>query len=259
MELSQFSLEGKVVLITGGSRGIGEETAIRCAKAGANVVVTSRKLPDLEKVVGKIEKLGRKSMAVATHVGKLDQIQSLVDQVVAEFGKIDVLVNNAGTNFFMPAIDMTEKGWDTIMNLNLKGLFFLSQAVARVMKEKGGGKIVNIASTSGLKVQPATGHYSIAKAGVVMATKVMALEWAEYSIRVNCIAPGAIQTQLYESIFSFLGDEAEKAKEDFAATIPLKRAGDPREIADAIIFLASNASSYMTGQTFAVDGGMLLK
>jgi len=130
MELSQFSLEGKVVLITGGSRGIGEETALRCAKAGADVVVTSRKLPDLEKVVEKIEKLGGKAMAVATHVGKLDQIQSLVDQVVAEFGKIDVLVNNAGTNFFMTAIDMTEKGWDSIMNLNLKGLFFLSQSVA---------------------------------------------------------------------------------------------------------------------------------
>lgn len=258
MELAQFSLEGKVVLITGGSRGIGEETAIRFAKAGADVAVTSRKLPDLEKVVAKIESLGRKAMAVPTHVGKVDQIQSLVDQVVEKFGKTDVLVNNAGTNFFMTAMDMNEKGWDSIMNLNLKGLFFLSQAVARVMKENGGGKIVNIASTSGLKVQPATGHYSIAKAGVIMATKVMALEWAEHNIRVNCIAPGAIETLLYDSIFSGLGDAAEKAKQDFAATIPLKRAGDPREIADAAIFLSSQASSYMTGQTFAVDGGALL-
>ena len=258
MELSQFSLEGKVVLITGGSRGIGEETALRCAKAGADVVVTSRKLPDLEKVVAKIEKMGRKGMAVATHVGKVDQIQSLVDQVVAEYGKIDVLVNNAGTNFFMTAMDMTEKGWDSVMNLNLKGLFFLSQAVARVMKENGGGSIVNISSISGIKVQPASGHYSIAKSGVLMATKVMALEWAEHNIRVNCIAPGAIETSLYDSIFSSLGEEAGKAKEAFAATIPLKRAGAPREIADAAIFLSSPASSYMTGQTFAVDGGALL-
>ncbi len=260
MDISQFSLEGIIALITGGSRGIGEETAIRFAKAGADVVVTSRKQPDLEKVVAKIEKLGRKSMAVATHLGRLNEIQPLVDQVVAEFGKIDVLVNNAGTNFFMPAIEMTEKGWDSVMNLNLKGLFFLSQAVARVMKEQGGGKIVNIASSSGLKVQPATGHYSIAKAGVVMATKVMALEWAEYNIRVNCIAPGAIETRLYDAIFSHLGEEeAEKAKAAFSATIPLNRTGDPREIADAVIFLSSHASSYMTGQTFAVDGGFLLK
>jgi NAD(P)-dependent dehydrogenase (short-subunit alcohol dehydrogenase family) len=260
MELSQFSLEGQVALITGGSRGIGEETAIRFAKAGADVVVTSRKLPDLEKVVVKIEKLGRKAMAVAIHMGRLDQMQSLVDLAVNKFGRIDVLVNNAGTNFFMPAIDMTEKGWDTVMNLNLKGLFFLSQAVARIMKETGGGKIVNIASTSGLKVQPASGHYSIAKAGVIMATKVMALEWANYNIRVNCIAPGAIQTLLYDSIFSSLGEEeAAKAKAAFAATIPLHRVGEPREIADAIIFLSSQASSYMTGQTFALDGGLTLK
>ena len=259
MELSQFSLEGKVALITGGSRGIGEETALRFAKAGADVVVTSRKLPDLEKVVEKVEKIGKKALAVSTHVGRMDQIQPLVDQTVSNFGRIDVLVNNAGTNFFMPAIDMTEKGWDTVMNLNLKGLFFLSQAVAKVMKNNGGGTIVNIASASGLKVQPATGHYSIAKAGVIMATKVMALEWAEYNIRVNCIAPGAVKTLLYDSIFSAFGDAAEKAKEDFTTTIPLKRAGDPREIADSIIFLSSKASSYMTGQTFAVDGGLLLK
>jgi dehydrogenase/reductase SDR family member 4 len=259
MALSQFSLEGNVALITGGSRGIGKETAIRFAKAGADVAVTSRKLPDLEKVVAEVEGLGRKSLAVATHVGRIDQIQPLVDRVVAAFGKIDVLVNNAGTNFYMPAIDMTEKGWDTVMNLNIKGLFFLSQAVARVMKETGGGRIVNIASASGLKAQPATGHYSIAKAGVVMATKVMALEWADDNIRVNCIAPGAIQTRLYEAVFSPFGEEAEKAEAAFSATIPLKRAGDPREIADAAIFLASRASSYMTGQTFAADGGLLLK
>jgi NAD(P)-dependent dehydrogenase (short-subunit alcohol dehydrogenase family) len=258
MDLSQFSLEGKVALITGGSRGIGEETAIRFAKAGADVAVTSRKLPDLEKVAAKIEQTGSRAMAVATHVGKVDQIQPLVDQVVGKFGKIDVLVNNAGTNFFMTAMDMTEKGWDSIMNLNLKGLFFLSRAVARVMKEHGGGNIVNIASTSGMKVQPATGHYSIAKAGVIMATKVMALEWADHHIRVNCIAPGAVETLLYESIFTGLGDAAEKAKQGFEATIPLKRAGEPREIADAALFLSSRASSYMTGQTFAVDGGALL-
>jgi NAD(P)-dependent dehydrogenase (short-subunit alcohol dehydrogenase family) len=183
-----------------------------------------------------------------------------VDSALDAFGTIDVLVNNAGTNFFMPAIDMTEKGWDSVMNLNIKGLFFLSQAVARVMKDNGGGRIVNIASASGLKAQPATGHYSIAKAGVIMATKVMAMEWADFNIRANCIAPGAIQTRLYDAIFTPFGEaEGEKAKAAFSATIPLKRAGEPAEIADAALFLASQASSYMTGQTFAVDGGLLLK
>jgi len=259
VEISQFSLEGKVALVTGSSRGIGEATAMGFARAGADVAVTSRNLPNLEAVADRIRGLGRKSLAVATHVGRIDQIQPLVDKVVAEFGKIDILVNNAGTNFFMPAIDMTERGWDSVINLDLKGLFFLSQAAARVMREHGGGKIINVSSTSGFKVQVPTGHYSIAKAGVIMATKVMALEWAEYNIRVNCIAPGAIETHLYDSIFSVLPEnEARVRKEEAAKSIPMGRAGEPREIADAMIYLASDASSYVTGQTFAVDGGALL-
>ena len=259
MDVSQFSLEGKVALVTGGSRGMGEATAIGFAKAGADVAVTSRKLPDLEKMADEIRGLDRKSLAVATHVGRMDQLQPLVDRVVAEFGKIDILVNNAGTNFFAPAIDMTPEGWDAVVTLDLKGLFFLSQACARVMKEHGGGKIINISSVSGLKVQVPTGHYSIAKAGVIMATKVMALEWAQYNIRVNCIAPGAIETRLYDAIFALLPEDEAKAQREAARQrIPMKRVGEPREIADAVLFLASEASSYVTGQTFAVDGGSLL-
>jgi NAD(P)-dependent dehydrogenase (short-subunit alcohol dehydrogenase family) len=238
---------------------MGEATAIALAEAGADVVVTSRKLPDLEKVASEVRRIGRKALAVQTHVGRVEHLQALVDKVVAEFGKIDILVNNAGTNFFMPAIDMTEQGWDAVMNLDLKGLFFLSQAVARIMRERGGGKIINISSVSGFKVQVPTGHYSIAKAGVIMATKVMALEWAEYNIRVNCIAPGAIDTRLYDAIFAALPeDQAKLQKEEAARRIPMGRVGKPREIANAVLFLASDASSYVTGQTFAVDGGSLL-
>lgn len=259
MELSQFSLEGQVALITGGSRGMGEATALAFARAGADVAVTSRKLPDLEMVATEVRNLGRKALAVEAHVGRIEQFQPLVDRVVAEFGKIDILVNNAGTNFFMPAIDMTEPGWDVVMNLDLKGLFFLSQAAARVMREHGGGRIINVSSVSGFKVQIPTGHYSIAKAGVIMATKVMALEWAEYNIRVNCIAPGAIDTRLYNAIFALLPeDEAKAQKETSAKRIPMGRIGQPKEIADAMIYLASEASSYVTGQTIAIDGGSLL-
>jgi len=259
LDLSQFSLEGQVALVTGGSRGIGEATAIAFAKAGADVAVTSRKLPDLEKVAEEVRKVGRKALAVEAHIGRMEMLQPLVDRVVAEFGRIDILVNNAGTNFFMPAIEMTEKGWDSVLNLDLKGLFFLSQAVAKQMVKQGGGKIINISSVSGLKVQVPTGHYSIAKAGVIMATKVMALEWAQYNIRVNCIAPGAIETKLYDSIFSVLPPEQAKVNKEAAAKrIPMGRAGEPSELANAVLFLASDASSYMTGQTFAVDGGSLL-
>jgi NAD(P)-dependent dehydrogenase (short-subunit alcohol dehydrogenase family) len=259
MDLSQFSLEGKVALITGGSRGIGRATALAFARAGADVAVTSRKLPDLEEVAAEVRDLGRRALAVATHVGRMDQLQPLIDRVVSELGGIDVLVNNAGTNFFAPAIEMDEKAWDTVMNLNLKGLFFLSQAAARVMKGRGGGAIVNISSVSGLRAQVPTAHYSIAKAGVIMATKALAVEWAPYGIRVNCIAPGAIETRLYDAIYSLLPpEEAERRKAEVAAGFPLKRVGEPREIADAALFLASRAASYTTGQTFSVDGGALL-
>ncbi|MCJ7774675.1 MAG: SDR family oxidoreductase [Desulfobacterales bacterium] len=260
MDLSQFSLEGKVALITGGSRGIGEATAIQMAKAGADIVVSSRKLPDLERVAAEVEKLGRKAMAVETHAGRMDQIQNLVDTVVKEFGRIDILVNNAGTTIGATALDIEEKAWDAVMNLNLKGVFFLSQAVARVMKDKGSGNIINVSSVNGYVTNPMTFVYSISKAALIMATKSMALEWAPHNIRVNAIAPGYIETKLLNATWYHLSEEDKKAaKAESAGEIPLGRIGEPREIADVMIFLASKASSYVTGRTYIVDGGLLLK
>ena len=139
MELSQFSLEGKVALVTGGSRGIGEATAVTLARAGADVAVTSRKLPDLERVAEQVRNVGRRALAAEAHVGRIDQLEPLVDRVVAELGRIDILVNNAGTNFFSPAIDMDEKAWDSVLNLDLKGLFLLSQAAARRIEDQATG------------------------------------------------------------------------------------------------------------------------
>ncbi|MBW1710503.1 MAG: SDR family oxidoreductase [Deltaproteobacteria bacterium] len=259
MDVSQFCLEGKVALITGGSRGIGEVTAIGFAKAGADVVVASRKLPGLETVAGAVTDIGRKALAVEAHIGRMDQIRNLVEKVVAEFGRIDILVNNAGTSIAASAMDIEEKAWDAVMNLNLKGLFFLSQAAARIMKNNGGGKIINVASIDGYEAQPETCVYSVAKTAVRMATKVMAKEWAQYNIRVNAIAPGYIETHLLNAKWWDLSDEETKeAKAEMAEGIPLGRIGDPVEIANAMIYLASDASSYVTGQTFLVDGGVLL-
>ncbi len=255
MDLSQFSLEGQVALVTGGSRGIGKATALGFAKAGADVAVASRKLPDLEEVAHDIRGLGRKALAVEAHFGRMEQIGSTIEKVVAEFGKIDILVNNAGTSpVFIPSIDLEEKAWDSIMNLNLKGLFFLSQAVARVMKEHGGGKIINVASMDGLKPEANIGAYAISKAGVIMATKVMALELAQYNIRVNAIAPGNVHTRLGDSRFVVVpGYDKELLKKT-----PLGRIGEPEEMVGAMIYLASEASSFVTGETFIVDGGFLL-
>jgi NAD(P)-dependent dehydrogenase (short-subunit alcohol dehydrogenase family) len=245
-----FSLEGKVALVTGGSRGIGEAIALGLAKAGADVAIASRKLPELEKVTEKIIGLRRKSLAVAAHVGKLEEINNLVGKVKAEFGRIDILVNNAGTNPTMDqAIDIEERAWDSIMNLNLKGLFFLSQVVARLMKEQGGGKIVNVASVAGITpdILPV---YSISKAGVIMATKVMAQQWAKYNIRVNAIAPGLTKTRFSEALWN--NPEVLKGA---MSTLPMRRVAEPEEMVGAVIYLASDASSYVTGQVLAIDGG----
>ena len=246
----EFSLKNKVVLITGASRGIGEATAIGLAQAGADVAIASRKLPDLEKVADQIKKTGRKCVPVAAHVGKTEEINNLVKRVLEEFGKIDILVNNAATNPSMaPAIDIDERAWDSIMNLNLKGLFFLSQAVARAMKEKGGGKIINVSSVAGITpdILPV---YSISKAGVIMATKVMAQQWAPYNIRVNAIAPGLTKTRFSEALWKN-PDILQMAM----TRTPMARPADPEEMVGAIIYLASDASSYVTGQVIAIDGG----
>jgi len=249
----EFSLKDKVALITGASRGIGEATAMGLAQAGADLAIVSRKLPDLEKVAEEIRKLGKKCLPVQAHLGKLEEINQLVKRVLEEFGKIDVLVNNAATNPTMAqAIDADERAWDSVMNLNLKGLFFLSQAVARVMREKGGGKIINVSSAAGTTpdVLPL---YSISKAGVNMATKVMAQQWAQYNIRVNAIAPGLTKTRFSEALWK----NPDILKMAMFKT-PLRRPADPEEMVGAIIYLASDASSYVTGQIIGVDGGITI-
>lgn len=245
-----FSLAGKVALITGGSRGMGQATALGFARAGADIALASRKLPELEKVAEEIRALGRKSLAVSAHVGKMEDISNLVTRVVAEFGKIDILVNNAATNPTMAeAIEVDERAWDAIMTLNVKGVFFLSQAVAKVMKEHGGGCIINLASAGGIRPHMLP-IYSISKAAVVMATKVMALEWAKYGIRVNAVAPGLVQTRFSQALW---GDEKILAK--LLSRVPMRRFAKPEEIVGTMIYLASSASQFVTGAIISVDGG----
>ena len=246
----ELSLKNKVVLLTGASRGIGQAAAIGLAKAGADLAIASRKLPDLEKVAAEIKKIGRKCVPIATHVGRIEEVNSLVKKVLDEFGKIDILVNNAATNPSMAAaMDVDERALDSIMNLNLKGLFFLSQAVARTMKEKGGGKIINIASIAGISPD-ILAVYSISKAGVIMATKVMAQQWGQYNIRVNTVAPGLTKTKFSEALWG----NPDILNIAMSRT-PLARPAEPEEMVGAILFLASDASSYVTGQVIAVDGG----
>jgi len=248
-----LSLENKVALITGASRGIGRAIALGLAQSGADVVIASRKKDDLERVAGEIRQTGKKCLAVPAHIGRLEEIGPLVDQTKQAFGRIDVLINNAATNPSMAsAIDIDDRAWDAIMNLNLKGLFFLSQTVAKLMKERGGGKIINVASVAGITpdILPV---YSISKAAVIMATKVMAQQWAIYNIRVNAIAPGLTKTRFSEALW-----KNQDILNVAMSRTPLGRPAEPEEMVGAVIYLASEASSYVTGQVLAVDGGMTI-
>jgi len=256
-ELSQYALKGKVALITGGSRGIGRATAIGFSKAGADVAITSRKQPDLDAVAEEIRQTGGRALPVAAHGGRMENLVELVETVVREYGKLDILVNNAGTSPAMASVLETEERlWDTIMNLNLKGLYFLSQAAALVMKENGGGKIINVASSDGFKPSQGRSVYSIAKAAVVMATKAFAGELAQYNIRVNAIAPGAVDTKMLNNIWANLPEEQQESiKTGMTQRMPIGHIGEPDEMVGAMIYFASDASSYLTGQVLLIDGG----
>ena len=248
-----ISLKGKVALITGASRGIGRAIALEMARSGADVVLASRKLADLEKVAAEIKAMGRKAFPVAAHIGRTEDITNLVAKAREAFGKIDILVNDAATNPTMDsALDASERAWDSVMNLNLKGLFFLSQAVAKVMKEHGGGVIINVSSVAGVTpdILPI---YSISKAGVNMATKVMAQQWAPYGIRANTLSPGQTRTQFSEALWG--NPEIYQVIMD---RTPLKRIAEPEDMAHAAAFLASDKASFITGQNLIVDGGMTI-
>jgi NAD(P)-dependent dehydrogenase (short-subunit alcohol dehydrogenase family) len=252
MNLSMFSCEGKVALITGGSRGIGRACALALADAGANVVVSSRKIADLELVADEIKAKGVKGMAIAAHNAKMEDSRTLIERVMKEFGRIDILMNNAGTNpYYGPLMNQDEKTYDVTMNVNLKGLFFLSQMAAKIMKEQGGGSIINTSSIGGLRAGD-LGAYCVTKAAVIMLTQVMAKEWGQFNIRVNTIAPGIIKTRLSEALWK---DPA--VNEKAISQIALMRLGEPEEIAGAVVFLASAAGSYITGETLVIDGGRL--
>jgi len=253
MNYTNISLAGKVAIVTGASRGIGEESAFAFAKAGAKVVLASRKQADLDHVAARIKKSGGTCLPIASHIAKTDDSTNLVDKVMAQYGRIDILMNNAGTNpYYGPLIDAEEWAWDITMNVNLKGLFFLSQLVARIMKKQETGSIINTASVGGLRAGE-LGIYQTAKAAVIMLTQLMAKEWGQYNIRVNAIAPGLIKTRLAEALW-----KDPLLSKNAANNTALLRLGEPDDVAGVALFLASDLSQYVTGQTIVVDGGELL-
>lgn len=253
MTLPNFSLDGKVALVTGAKRGIGRTIALTFAEAGADVAVCGRTLADLEKVAEEIKALGRRSLAIKTDVSIKGEVDSMIDRIVQEFGTIDILVNNAVVYTGGTLVELSEEDWDNTVDTGLKGYFICSQAAARVMIEKKEGNIINITSTAGIRPTGRQGAYSVIKAGGIMLTKLLAVELAEYNIRVNAIAPTMVKTEAVTDI--------ERANPDvfrqFLTQLPLGRLTEVEELAGAALFLASDSSSYVSGHTLIVDGGRI--
>ena len=254
MTIANFSLAGKVAIVTGGSRGIGRSIAVALAEAGADVCVAARKVEALEESVAAVRATGRKGLAVPTNVRDMDALQNLVNETKSQLGRIDILINNAATNpVFGPIANIDERAWDTTMNTNVKSAFFLSKMVREAIKEHGeGGSIINVSSTGGFRASGGLGTYSVSKAAIIMLTQVCAKEWGVDGIRVNCIAPGLIKTEFSRALW-----DNEAVLKNSLTQSPLRRIGDPDEMAGACVYFASQASSFTTGQTLVLDGGGL--
>jgi NAD(P)-dependent dehydrogenase (short-subunit alcohol dehydrogenase family) len=254
MSLPNFSLKDRVAVVTGGRRGIGKAIALTFAEAGADVAVCDFVVDDgeVEAVAKEIRGLGRRSLAGRVDVTKKSEIDDFMSKVVNELGGIDILVNNAGVAGGGPLINMSEEEWHRIMDINLTGAFLCSQAVLKGMVERRRGSIINIASAAGIRGFSSRNIYNISKAGVIMFTKVMARDLGKYNIRVNAIAPSIIKTDLTRGMW-----ENQQALTAEASRIPLGRIGDVEDIAGPALLLASDASSYITGDTIIVDGGQL--
>lgn len=249
------NLKGKVGIITGARRGMGKSHAITLARAGAKVVVSDISLEDCQKVVDEIKKMKGEAMAVKCDVAKKNEVDNMVKAAVKKWGKVDILVNNAGICQFKPFLELTEEEWDRTIDINLKGYFLCAQAAAKEMVKQKSGVIVNIASIAMGQTGvgfPTLAHYSASKGGIVGMTETLALELAPYNIRVNAISPGTIETPMINSLKA-----DSKTMEGILARIPLHRVGKPEEVSNLVLFLASDASSYMTGSTVVIDGGWL--
>ncbi|MFC2047644.1 SDR family NAD(P)-dependent oxidoreductase [Chloroflexota bacterium] len=252
MDSSLFSLYGKIAVVTGGKHGIGKAIALALAQAGADVVVCSRVIEDgkLKAVADEIKMLGRRSLAVQTDITRRADVDNLIQKVLDEFGRIDILVNNAGVLIQSPLLELSEEDWDKTIDTDLKGYYFCCQAVGIRMVEQKSGNIINIASGLATKALPLHGVYCAAKAGVLMITKVLARELAQYNIRVNAISPAMIKTTMTKKDW---GDS--EFLDQYEAATPLGRIGETSDIAGAAVFLSSDASSYITGHSILVDGG----
>jgi 3-oxoacyl-[acyl-carrier protein] reductase len=241
----------KSAIVTGSARGIGKTIAFKLASSGMDVVVSDVMQEEAEKVAGELRNLGVRSIAVKADVSRIEDVENLIDTTVREWGGVHFLVNNAGVTRDNLALRMSEKEWDMVLDINLKGTFLCSQAATKVMIKQRFGRIVNIASISGILGTAGQSNYAASKAGVIALTKTFARELGKRNITINAVAPGFIMTEMTEKL-------PDKVKEDYIANIPLNRAGTPEDVAEAVLFLLSPSASYITGTVINVSGGLLI-
>jgi NAD(P)-dependent dehydrogenase (short-subunit alcohol dehydrogenase family) len=251
MHPNPFDLAGRVAVVTGASRGLGQTFARALAKAGADLIITSRNASDLKSFQHEIESLGRKALPLPLDVRDHNSIRSMVASAIAHFGKIDILVNNAGCNRRKPALDVTWDDWNTILDTNLRGTFFVAQEVARQMIPKKYGRIINIGSVTSVAGYAGLAPYGASRGGVRQLTMSLADDWGPHGITVNCLAPGWFKTAQNAVMY-----EDKEWVEYLCDRIPLKRPGQPPDLEGGVVFLASDASAYITGQTLLIDGGI---
>lgn len=255
MVASAFSLEGKMAIVTGGGIGIGKSISLEFARAGADVMLCSRRLEHLENTAAEIRQLGRRALPLTVDVRDQEQVTSVVQRTIEEFGHIDILVNNHGASFRAPIEDISLNGWNAVVGINLNGVFLFTQAVGRHMIERQQGAIVNISSMAGVRGSTMMSHYAASKAAVINFTATTAQAWAQHHIRVNCIAPGPIETDGYLDVLRQTNPNADEVYRKTAERVTMKRWGRVEEIAHPTVFLASEAAGFMTGTTIYIDGG----
>ena len=251
MSTTLFDLTGQVAIITGASRGLGQYLGRALAKAGADLILTSRKKEDLLPFVSEIEALGRQAVPLALDVRDQASIEAFGPAAEAAYGRIDILVNNAGCNVRKPALDVTWDDWNLILDTNLRGSFFVAQQIARRMVPRGYGRIINIGSVTSVAGYAGLGPYGASRGGIRQLTMSLADDWGKHGITVNCLAPGWFETAQNRVMY-----QDKEWVEYLIERIPLKRPGSPNDLDGAVIFLASEASRYMTGQTLLIDGGI---
>lgn len=248
------ALEGKVAVVTGGSRGLGRAISVALAQAGADVAVVGRNEEKCRETAGMIEEHGREGLVIIADITRLAGIEQMFEKTRQWKNKVDILVNNAGVATTKKAFKITEEDWDLVLNTNLKSYFFCSQQAAQMMQQSGGGKIINMSSIMAAVADLAVSTYCASKGGVTQLTKALALEWVQDNIQVNAIGPGYILTDLNREAFSF-----EKAYEHVTGKIPMGRLGSIEDIGQMAVYLSSSASDYITGQTFYIDGGWTIQ